>query len=403
MGKGKLVFKAIIQDAAVRVVEADSPQGRVWKSDIHWPRGRARKRKVHNLGLAATLTKSMALTVIVPLIETMKAEYGRSKTPLLSTMIAKFLELHGATIKPETVRWYRQGLDKVLLGIGDRPLKEITPVLLEEYKSTNAHTPGFTNNSLHVLHNLFEKAILWGYVEQNPLSRVRFLKPNPSRARMFTNEEREKLLQSAQRDSYPGAYKFLLWMLNTGMRPGEAMRIKESDVDLKEGRVRLGVTKTNRPRYVPLNRDALDAAWSLWQGDGGTLFRGWNGEPLNSKIIQRVFRRIASRAGVSVRLYDCRHDFLSRLAADGASLPTLQAIAGHSTLAMVSRYMHLSPNHFDQVKEAVDRVAVHGVRDNVVTTDSSATVTSASQVQKNQGDLVAAGTGGSIIEERARF
>ena len=397
MGKGKLVFKSIVQDAAVRVVEADCPAGRVWKCDIHWPRGRSRKRKVHNLGLASTLTKSMAINLIVPLIEKMKAEYGKTKAPLLSAMITKFLTLHGATVKPKTAKWYREGLKKVLKGIGDRPLTAITPALLEEYKSSNTRTPGFTNNSLHVLHTLFEKAILWDYVEQNPVRRVPFLKPNPSRARMFTDDERQKLLRSAQIDPYPGIYKFLLWMLNTGMRPGEVVRIKESDVDLKEGRVRLGVTKSNRPRYVPLNKAALETAWSLWHGDGGTLFRGWNGQPLKVITAQRVFHRVAVRAGINVRPYDCRHDCLSRLAADGASLPTLQAVAGHSTLAMGSRYMHLSPNHFDQVKEAVDRVAISGIRDNVVTTATSEDTVPPPQVHDNEGDLVTAGTGDRFI------
>ncbi len=66
-------------------------------------------------------------------------------------------------------------------------------------------------------------------------------------------------------------------------------------------------------------------------------------------------------------------------------------------MAMVSRYMHLSPNHFDQVKEAVDRVAILGIRDNVVTTATSDDNAPLPQVQDNKGDLVTAGTGDRFI------
>lgn len=43
--------------------------------------------------------------------------------------------------------------------------------------------------------------------------------------------------------------------------------------------------------------------------------------------------------------HDLRHTFASRYVMRGGSLPALQQILGHATLAMTMRYSHLSPKH----------------------------------------------------------
>jgi hypothetical protein len=45
------------------------------------------------------------------------------------------------------------------------------------------------------------------------------------------------------------------------------------------------------------------------------------------------------------RFHDCRHHFASWFMMRGGSLPALQKILGHASLAMTMRYAHLSPEH----------------------------------------------------------
>ena len=45
------------------------------------------------------------------------------------------------------------------------------------------------------------------------------------------------------------------------------------------------------------------------------------------------------------RFHDLRHTFASRYVMRGGSLPALQQILGHATLAMTMRYSRLSPRH----------------------------------------------------------
>ena len=53
----------------------------------------------------------------------------------------------------------------------------------------------------------------------------------------------------------------------------------------------------------------------------------------------------AARLDAPFRFHDCRHHFASWFMMRGGSLPALQKILGHASLAMTMRYAHLSPEH----------------------------------------------------------
>jgi len=57
----------------------------------------------------------------------------------------------------------------------------------------------------------------------------------------------------------------ILVAYDTGMRRGEVLRLRWDQVDLREGRLRLGAedTKTDRPRNVYLTTRTLDALRAL--------------------------------------------------------------------------------------------------------------------------------------------
>jgi site-specific recombinase XerD len=56
-----------------------------------------------------------------------------------------------------------------------------------------------------------------------------------------------------------------------------------------------------------------------------------------------------------VRLHDLRHSFASWLVKGGASMPTVRDLLGHSSLAVTSRYAHLSR---PDLKRAVRKLKV---------------------------------------------
>jgi site-specific recombinase XerD len=68
-----------------------------------------------------------------------------------------------------------------------------------------------------------------------------------------------------------------------------------------------------------------------------------DGSLLTPSVIEAALR-FARRAGLRlVRSHMLRHTFCSDLATRGAPPKAVQELAGHATLAMTLRYMHLAP------------------------------------------------------------
>lgn len=146
--------------------------------------------------------------------------------------------------------------------------------------------------------------------------------------------------------------------LETGMRRRELCSVTWPMVDRKRGTIKLTpeITKTKRGRVVPLSPAAREAVELAERANPGskTVF-GMNTNALNLAW-QRTRRKAAEMVPsvASYRWHDFRHECLSRLAERGWGVLEIQAVSGHSTPAMLSRYVNLRP---DDLVERLNREA----------------------------------------------
>jgi integrase len=170
-------------------------------------------------------------------------------------------------------------------------------------------------------------------------------------------------------DFRESVYAMFILMLLSGLRIGEALALKWSDLDGATLRVQravtqdahrgkvLGPTKTGRSRAVPLGPRTLDAlsrhraAQARWMlrrrdryRDEGLIFANELGGLLEAQNIGgRYFKPLLRKAGLpNIRLYDLRHSHATLLMAAGEHPKVVQERLGHATIQLtLDTYTHV--------------------------------------------------------------
>jgi integrase len=285
-------------------------------------------------------------------------ELGLKKPPAedvtFSAFADEYIELYA---KPNKKSW--RGDENILEGLKDYfkgdSLKSITAEKIQRFvaerrvekSKNNGHTisPSTVNRALALLKTLFAKAVEWGRIETNPAARVKKLKEPNGRERFLTHEEAHRLLAAASPDFRP----ILIVALGTGMRRGEILSLRWTDLDLVRGIITITAQKNGKTDKIPISGTVAEAL-------GGVSRRGefvfWNEETgTHLKDVKTAFRATCARAKITdVRFHDLRHTAFSWMDQAGVKITTIQKIARHASIEMTRRYIHERPE--DQ-REAV--------------------------------------------------
>lgn len=241
--------------------------------------------------------------------------------------------------------------------IGTYLLSDITPALIAEQrdillkgitKRGKMRSPATVVRYMAALSHAYTIAIKeWGWIESSPVQKVTKPKEPRGRVRFLDNDERERLLQACKESSNPYLYIIVVMALSTGMRQGEILNLKWSDVDFEKMRVILRETKNGEIRQVHISDHALKLLCELDKVrriDSQFLFPGkFPKKPID---IRTAWENAVKKADISDFVFhSLRHTCASYLAMNGASLAEIAEVLGHKTLAMVKRYAHLSASH----------------------------------------------------------
>ena len=242
------------------------------------------------------------------------------------------------------------------------PISKITVELVEQYRvrrlneyvqgTTKLTTPATVNREVALIKAILSRAVQWGWLDKNPIQGMAMLKEPPGRVRYLTEDEERRLMEAMK--SRPLLRRVVVFAMNTGMRQGEILHLKWSDVDLEAGFVHIPDSKSGRRRDVPLNQTALSVLKELEPGPPQALvFATSTGRPYTN--LRRDFKKALERAGIQdFRFHDLRHTFASRLAMAGISPLVLKELLGHSSIAMTSRYSHLASSHARHAVNVLD-------------------------------------------------
>ncbi|KGD95694.1 site-specific integrase [Rhizobium sp. YS-1r] len=202
--------------------------------------------------------------------------------------------------------------------------------------------PSTAVRELAILSHVLEVAIRdWGLpLARNVVKLVRRPVIRNERSRRLTGDEEQRLLDGCDAGQLPYLRTLLILAIETGMRRGEILGLKWSDISHNRRVITLAMTKNGSGRDVPLSHRAFEALMD-WKSradvDKSTVF------PMTSGALEQAWRRLLVRSNVKgLRFHDLRHEGVSRLFERGLNMIEVSSISGHRELRMLKRYTHLS-------------------------------------------------------------
>ena len=97
-----------------------------------------------------------------------------------------------------------------------------------------------------------------------------------------------------------------------------------------------------------------------------------DGRPLTTMMARYLVERAARRAGLTKHgVHILRHSFCSHLAMRRAPFRAIQELAGHGSLSVTSRYMHLTPSAVEGAIRLLEQPAPTSSRGAILETGSA--------------------------------
>jgi len=319
--------------------------------------GKRYKQKV----VAHTRTQALAALSAIRTREEKDKILGVKAASEITTadLLERYKRYQKTRLRPTTFERLNGILETLKASLSERA-KDINRKTVAEYISTRSEkvAPGTIQKEISVLKHALKLAVEWELLNSNPAQGTKLPKLPEGRTRYLSPSELKAALEAA-----PGWMRAPLALAAfTGMRRGELLGLRWTDVDLDNRRVYLHETKNGSLRVLALNGLALGVLASLPQGEpGDAVLAGVDGQKL-SVYTRRLFEGLGI---VDASFHSLRHTAASWLVMQGVDLYAVGQLLGHRTPRMTQRYAHLSPQYMAGAVGKLDSVFASVMPENV--------------------------------------
>ena len=268
------------------------------------------------------------------------------------------------SLRPRSIEEYRRSIDRHLDGWLDRPLRTITPDMVEQRHEAIGKRAGHAaaNNAMRALR------AIWNHVldrdDSLPANPVRRLKDDG----WFKLTPRERLVRSdelpvfyAAVDALPSrtATDYLKLLLFTGLRRREAAALRWSEVDFGQRVIRLpaGRTKADRKLDLPMTsfvRDLLIAQRAIGVEEPWVFPAASESGHLEEPKFPLTL--VAKQTGITVSVHDLRRTWITIAESTDISPLALKALVNHALgNDVTSRYVQMTVERLREPAEKVCR------------------------------------------------
>lgn len=248
----------------------------------------------------------------------------------------------------------REGLDYLKVEYSD--LRFYLMYLKDEKADNNSSI----DRKLSALRGFYKFLANNNYIDSNPFKLVSGLKKSKKLPRYFEYNELEELFNVSDLSTNIGQRdRLLLEMLYaTGVRVGELVNIKVSDIDLGRRNI-LILGKGNKERYVTYG-DYCDEILKLYLNEGRVLlntkdsdylFLNKNGGNLTERGVRFILDNLIDKTSINKKIspHMIRHSFATHLLNEGCDLLTVQKLLGHESIKATQIYTHVTTDRLKEV------------------------------------------------------
>jgi len=281
------------------------------------------------------------------------------------------LQMHRCNFKLWTIHQSLSTVSRFLLFLGSRRVREVKRSDLEAFVEWEQDRGLQLSTVRTVLARIY--AFLSFLVEEElmpPDILVRKVKLRvPERLPRAMDPDHVRRLLSVIKDVRDRA--LVLVLLRTGMRIGELLNTRVSDIHIREQTITIFEGRKNRRgRVVYLSRDALSAL-KTWlkrrDSRAAFVFHAQGRTRMSYTTARMMFERYLKRAGLMAKGYSLhclRHTFASELLNAGMRLEHLQELLGHDSIEVTRRYGRLTNKtrreEYFRVMTVIERGQIHG-------------------------------------------
>jgi len=306
-----------------------------------------------------------------------------TKVSVREYLTREWLPAVKSTIRPSTYNSYVQHVEcHIVPHLGSVKLQKLSGSQVNALYAKLAETgrkdgkSGLSPMTIHHVHACLHKAckdaVRWGQLTRNPLDAAdppRKKSENAKEMQTWTKEQLKAFLTAMVGERLSSVWHTIAM---TGMRRGEAIGLRWSDVDLEGGRLAV------RRALIPINREVVvsepktakgrrvvaldpgtvevlkaqaarqleeqtefDEAWV----ETGLVFTQENGGALDPESVTRYFRQAVKRSLLpSIRLHDLRHTHATLALQAGIHPKVVSERLGHATVSItLDTYSHAIP------------------------------------------------------------
>ena len=197
-------------------------------------------------------------------------------------------------------------------------------------------------------------------VKNNPFQLLNLPKKEKKLPRYFEYNELIDLFEVPDINTPLGKRnRLILEMLYaTGVRVGELVNIKVSDINLNDKKITI-LGKGNKERIVYYNdvtskylkKYLSEARIKLNINKSDYLFLNYRGGKLTTRGVQDVLNKIITKTSLNKKIspHMLRHSFATHLLNEGCDLLSVQQLLGHYSLSATSIYTHVTTDRMKEV------------------------------------------------------